>query len=57
MPSYERRPNPVDRDERATILLADKIAEVFEMPNENAMVMARAWFRAVNGARQAANEG
>ena len=46
----------LDRDERATVLLADKIAEVFEMPDDDALVMARAWVRAVDHARVAASE-
>ena len=46
----------MDRDERATVLLADKIAEVFELPDDDALVMARAWFRAVDHSRVAAAE-
>ena len=46
----------MDRDERATVLLADKIAEVFEMTNDDALVMARGWFKAVDHSRFAASE-
>ena len=46
----------LDRDERAIVLLADKIAEVFEMPDDDALVMARAWLRAADWARRAASE-